>query len=79
VTVSTQPHIATGHEIYGDYGYHWFTSSRPWRGDFIRVGFGGQYIYVSPQFDVMVVTATLTSKGRTCEHRVEVTARQWRH
>ncbi len=68
---STRPHIATDHEIYGDYGYHWFTPNGVFRGDFTAVGFGGQYIYVSPRFDsVVVITATLKSKGRPWERRV---------
>jgi len=71
VNVSTQPHIATDYEIYGDYGYHWFTPRGSFLGDFMAVGFGGQYIYVSPRFDaVVVITATLESKGRTWERRV---------
>ncbi len=71
VSESTRLHIITDHEIYGDYGYHWFTPNGAFRGDFVAVGFGGQYIYVSPRFDaVVVITATLESKGREWESRV---------
>ena len=70
VREATRIQIASDHEVYGDYGYQWFVSRRI-PGDFIAVGFGGQYIYVSPAYDsVVVVTSTLESKGREWEHRV---------
>ena len=70
VRESTRIQIAADHEIYGDYGYQWFVSRRV-PGDFMAVGFGGQYIYVSPTYDaVVVITSTLESKGREWEHRI---------
>jgi len=55
------------HDVYGDYGYLWYT--RPGGTDaFTAVGFGGQYIYVSPPDNcVIVITSTLESKGRDWE------------
>lgn len=70
VRESTRIQIAADHEVYGDYGYQWFVSRRI-PGDFIAVGFGGQYIYVSPAYDaVVVITSTLESKGRAWEQRI---------
>jgi CubicO group peptidase (beta-lactamase class C family)/chromosome segregation ATPase len=51
------------HVVYGTYGYLWWTDLF-YRGAFSAVGYGGQYIYVSPAHDaVVVVTSTLESKG----------------
>jgi CubicO group peptidase (beta-lactamase class C family)/chromosome segregation ATPase len=51
------------HVVYGTYGYLWWTDLF-YRGAFSAVGYGGQYIYVSPAHDaVIVVTSTLESKG----------------
>lgn len=72
VRESTSVLIEADHELYGDYGYQWFVpSAKEFRGDFIAVGYGGQYIYVSPRTDtVLVVTSTLESKGRTWERQL---------
>ena len=51
------------HIIYGTYRYLWWTDLF-YRGAFTAVGYGGQYIYVSPPHDtVVVVISTLESKG----------------
>lgn len=51
------------HEIYGSYGYLWYVDL-VYDGAFLAVGYGGQYIYVSPAHEaVVVVTSTLESKG----------------
>ncbi len=51
------------HRTYGTYGYLWFTDL-VFEDAFMAVGYGGQYIYVSPAHDaVVVVTSTLESKG----------------
>ncbi len=72
VRESTSWKIDAPGEIYGDYGYHWFLPSAPaFLGDFVAVGFGGQYIYVSPRYDtVVVITSTLESKGVEWTQRV---------
>jgi len=54
-------------EVYGSYGYLWF-SAPSGRDAFVAVGFGGQYIYIAPTDNcVVVVTSTLESKGRPWE------------
>lgn len=51
--------------IYGGYGYLWWLRGQRERGAYIASGFGGQYIYVAPAEDlVVVVISTEISKGR---------------
>jgi CubicO group peptidase (beta-lactamase class C family) len=67
VETSTRPNYLGKHENYGYYSYLWY--SRP-RGAnaFVAVGYGGQYIYVSPEYNcVVVITSTLDSKGKPWE------------
>jgi len=62
VAASTRPAGGHVHETYGGYGYLWWTPNGD--GSFAAVGYGGQYILVSPRDDsVVVVTSTLASKG----------------
>lgn len=62
VTSSVRTLGKTTHDTYGGYGYLWWTPFAD--GTFAAVGFGGQYIIVSPHDDtVIVVTSTLDSKG----------------
>jgi CubicO group peptidase (beta-lactamase class C family) len=51
--------------IYGGYGYLWWLRGLRERGAYIASGYGGQYIYVSPAEDlVVVIISTEVSKGR---------------
>ena len=51
--------------IYGGYGYLWWLRGPRERGAYIASGYGGQYIYVSPAEDlVVVIISTEVSKGR---------------
>ena len=51
--------------IYGGYGYLWWLRGSRERGAYIASGYGGQYIYVAPAEDlVVVVISTEISKGR---------------
>lgn len=51
--------------IYGGYGYLWWLRGSRERGAYIASGYGGQYIYVAPAEDlVVVVISTEVSKGR---------------
>ncbi|MFH1152659.1 MAG: serine hydrolase, partial [Pseudomonadota bacterium] len=70
VDASTRPGYMGAHAVYGYYGYLWY--SRPGgSNDFVAVGFGGQYIYVSPEHEtVLIVTSTLTSKGDVWEKQL---------
>ncbi len=67
VDASTRKGRLGEHEVYGSYGYLWYVG--PHRENaFVAVGYGGQYIYVSPAYQsVVVVTSTLISKGRAWE------------
>ncbi|NNF50796.1 MAG: serine hydrolase [Gammaproteobacteria bacterium] len=60
---STQSHNYSGkHDNYGTHSNLWWADQKS--SDFAAVGFGGQYIYVSPDCAcVVVVTSTLHSKG----------------
>lgn len=68
VDESTRPGLAGPRgrgRIYGGYGYLWWLRGPRERGAYIASGFGGQYIYVSPAEDlVVVITSTEVSKGR---------------
>ncbi|MXW01129.1 MAG: serine hydrolase [Holophagales bacterium] len=51
--------------LYGGYGYLWWLRGHRERGAYIASGYGGQYIYVAPAEDlVVVVISTEISKGR---------------
>lgn len=51
--------------IYGGYGYLWWLRGLRERGAYIASGYGGQYIYVAPAEDlVVVIVSTEISKGR---------------
>lgn len=51
--------------IYGGYGYLWWLRGTRERGAYIASGYGGQYIYVAPAEDlVVVIISTEISKGR---------------
>ncbi|UCD66057.1 MAG: serine hydrolase, partial [Deltaproteobacteria bacterium] len=70
VDSSTRPNYLDEHEVYGYYGYLWY--SRPRGNDaYVAVGYGGQYIYVSPEYNtVIVITSTLESKGKEWEREL---------
>ena len=56
---------------WGGYGYLWWLRPKNERGAYRASGFGGQYIYVAPADDtVLVVTSTEISKSR--EWRIEI-------
>ncbi len=58
------------HETYGNYGFLWWTQP-PADGSFAAVGYGGQYILVSPHHDsVVVVLSNVVSKGDRWEARL---------
>ena len=62
---STRPDPELVPSDWGGYGYLWWLRSDRERGAYNASGFGGQYIYVAPADDlVVVVTSTEVSKGR---------------
>jgi CubicO group peptidase (beta-lactamase class C family)/SH3-like domain-containing protein len=67
IDASTRPNYLGGHEVYGYYSYLWYSRPRG-KNAFVAVGYGGQYIYVSPEHNsVVVITSTLESKGKAWE------------
>ncbi len=68
VDESTRPGLAGPRgrgRIYGGYGYLWWLRGPRERAAYIASGYGGQYIYVSPAEDlVVVIISTEVSKGR---------------
>ena len=68
VDASTRPGVVGPRgrgRIYGGYGYLWWLRGHRERGAYIASGYGGQYIYVAPAEDlVVVVISTEVSKGR---------------
>ncbi len=70
VQTSTRVSRIGRHEVYGTYGFLWYL--RPGGNEaFVAVGYGGQYLYVAPaQNAVIVVTATLESKGKKWEREL---------
>ncbi len=69
VDESTRPGLVgprQGGRIYGGYGYLWWLRGPRERGAYVASGYGGQYIYVSPAEDIVVVViSTEVSKGRS--------------
>jgi CubicO group peptidase (beta-lactamase class C family) len=64
VEVSTRRHSEGWPERYGAYGYSWWLPpDDPWD-SFAAIGYGGQFLYVVPELDMLaVVTSTLEGKG----------------
>lgn len=64
VRESTSPLSEGWPDRYGRYGYLWWVRPEEERGAYAAVGFGGQFLYIAPASDtVVVVTATEESKG----------------
>lgn len=61
---STRRHAEGWPHRYGAYGYLWWLPPNdPWE-SFAAVGYGGQFLYVVPELDMLLVTtATIESKG----------------
>ncbi len=61
---STRRHAEGWPHRYGAYGYLWWLPpDDPWE-SFAAVGYGGQFLYVVPELDMLLVTtATIESKG----------------
>ncbi|MGD2115993.1 MAG: serine hydrolase, partial [Acidobacteriota bacterium] len=61
---STAVHASGWPERYGRYGYFWWIPREdPWE-SYAAIGFGGQFLYVVPELDMLLVmTSTLEGKG----------------
>jgi CubicO group peptidase (beta-lactamase class C family)/chromosome segregation ATPase len=58
------------HQTYGNYGFLWWSEPLD-QGSFAAVGYGGQYVVVSPEHNtVMVVISELESKGDLWETKL---------
>ena len=65
VDASTRPVAETRWGGGGGYGYLWWIRPEEERGAYTANGFGGQYIYVAPAHElVVVIGSSETSKGR---------------
>jgi len=64
VGTSTERHATGWPDRYGAYGYLWWIPpDDPWE-SYAAIGYGGQFLYVVPELDMLVVmTSTLESKG----------------
>lgn len=64
VEESTAVHASGWPERYGRYGYFWWIPREdPWD-SYAAIGYGGQFLYVVPELDMLVVmTSTLEGKG----------------
>ena len=56
---STRIHIETGEEE--DYGYQWWVTLR---GTYVAIGYKGQFIFVSPKKNIIVVITNDLKTGR---------------
>jgi CubicO group peptidase (beta-lactamase class C family) len=54
IRASTQKH-ATADILPDDYGYLWWVTTVEGHAAYFAAGFGGQFIYVVPDFDLVVV------------------------
>ena len=70
VEASTRRHAEGWPERYGAYGYFWWLPpDDPW-GSYAAVGYGGQFLYVVPELDMLVVmTSTIEGKGEAWDRR----------
>lgn len=66
---STRVHAEGWPDRYGQYGYFWWV--RPEQQAYVAVGYGGQFLYVAPEDDLIVVLlSTLESKGAAWDRQV---------
>lgn len=69
VETSTRVHAEGWPDRYGNYGYFWWV--RPDAGAYMAVGYGGQFLYVAPEDELIVVlVSTIASKGAEWDRRV---------
>ncbi|HSL18388.1 MAG TPA: serine hydrolase [Methylomirabilota bacterium] len=68
VEAATRRHAEGWPDRYGAYGLGWWL---PGGGPFLAVGYGGQFLWVDPEHDsVVVVTSTSAGKDRDWDRRV---------
>lgn len=68
---STRVHASGWPDRYGGYGYLWWVPGGHPPGTFLAVGYGGQFLYVVPERDLLVVlTASPAGKGAAWDRRL---------
>jgi CubicO group peptidase (beta-lactamase class C family) len=71
VAESTQRHAEGWPDRYGAYGYLWWLPPAGELHAFTAVGYGGQFIWVAPELEVVIVlTASHEGKGAAWDRRV---------
>jgi CubicO group peptidase (beta-lactamase class C family) len=61
---STQPHIQTGRTFYGsNYGYLWWIEQINNKYCFYGMGYGGQFLFVIPEINLIIVATSDSSTG----------------
>jgi len=64
IEVSTRRHSEGWPDRYGAYGYLWWLPPDDSWDSFAAIGYGGQFLYIVPELDMLaVVTSTLEGKG----------------
>jgi CubicO group peptidase (beta-lactamase class C family) len=58
VEVSTQPHVQSPREQERKYGYGWWTRELGGHRSYYAWGYGGQFIFVVPSLELVVVTTS---------------------
>lgn len=64
VSISTVPHTEGGSPHYEEYGYNWWITENNDYHAFFAGGYGGQFIYVVPDLDLVVAITSQTNKHR---------------
>ncbi|BCL84478.1 6-aminohexanoate-dimer hydrolase [Ktedonobacteria bacterium brp13] len=64
ITKSTRKQSDGGAPVYASYGYLWWIEESQGYHAFFASGFGGKYIYVVPELDLIVVTTASTEQGK---------------
>ncbi len=71
VAESTSRHAEGWPDRYGAYGYLWWLPPGRPGGAFMAVGYGGQFLYVVPEREmVVVITSTLEGKGAPWDRKL---------
>ncbi len=71
VEESTRQHAEGWPDRYGAYGYLWWLPPGRPGGAYMGVGYGGQFLYVAPEAQlVVVVTSTLEGKGTEWDRKL---------